>query len=67
MLPLVTNFKFNFSLRKKNRNSFSMDTYVLFKQNYEVSNTYEQINNHIGINLTLLLYDVFFSEQILSK
>ena len=38
-----------------------MDTYILFKQNYETSNTYEQINNHIGINLTLLLYDDFFS------
>ena len=63
----MTIFKFNFNLRKKNRNSFSMDTYVLFKQNYETSNTYEQINNHIGINLTLLLYDDFFSEQILSK
>ena len=44
-----------------------METYFLFKQNYETSNTYEQINNHIGINLTLLLYDDFFSEQILSK
>ena len=32
MLPLATNFKFNFNLKKK---SFSMDTYILFKQNYE--------------------------------
>ena len=63
----MKNFKFNFNLRKKNRNSFATDTYVLFKQNYETSNTYEQINNHIGINFILFLYDVFFSEQILSK
>ena len=34
MLPLVTNFKLNLNL-KKNKNSFSMDTYILFKQNYE--------------------------------
>ena len=35
MLPLVTNSKFNFNLEKKKKKSFSMDTYILFKQNYE--------------------------------
>ena len=47
-----------------------MDTYILFKQNYETSNTYEQINNHVGNKFdtfVIWMNFLFFPEQKLSK